>query len=192
MDAEVLNHKAYRGFPTVAGIFRVVGDGERHLSFRISTRRSSLRRALSRLLGQLTPFANQLFEPFEPLESWLQGCRGLQPPRPADFKAYHRARQRRRSSRGTETERARFPGGEEHISQRRDEDRVDGDRAEGVGEKREKTERDREKRRGRCVGEFGFSRDGAQPCTGERKSRRGKSVLSFLGISESSIRSWEI
>lgn len=138
MGAEVLNLALV---PTILGTFRVAQSWAREI-FRSVSRRLSVRReecrARSRISGQLTPFTNQLFEPFEPLESRLQGRRGLQAPRPADLKAYHRAR---RPPRGAGTGRARFPGGEEHISRSRDEDRVDGDRAEGVGEKREKTER---------------------------------------------------
>lgn len=78
MNAEVLNDGAYRGRPTIAGSFRVAQSRAKEI-FRSVSRRLSVRReecrARSRISGQLTPFTNQLFEPFEPLES--RGCRGV-------------------------------------------------------------------------------------------------------------------
>lgn len=93
-----------------------------------------------RISGWLTPFANQLFEGSRMGEAGLA----------ADLKAYH----------GT----------------RRNEEIGDGwTRMEGVlagGWRRIETKRCRERERADwwTRGRVGLQRDGAQPCTGERKS----------------------
>ena len=113
-------------------------------------------------VGWLTPFANQLFESERAREAALA----------AGFKAYHRSGGTRRPEEtGKGETRMEKSETDRRISWRVNEDRASrGETVQRENAMRvSKRERERDRR---TRGRVWLQRDGAQPCTGERKSGR--------------------